>query len=141
MDPLQAAVLRVKLQSLDSWNARRQLVAERYLKELSIAGIDLPDIPTYAKTSWHLFVIRVDDRDELRSFLAQRGIETQIHYPLSPMWQEAYAGDYKELRQEFHATRKLDETLLSLPMGPHLGQAEQHATIESIKEFFAKNRN
>src|SRR2546426_2294581 len=82
LDTLQAAVLRVKLRHLDKWNDARRRCAELYGELLAPRGIATPLSQPWAEHVWHLYVIRVARRDELRAFLGERGIETGIHYPL-----------------------------------------------------------
>src|SRR6185295_4654883 len=84
LDELQAAVLRVKLKHLDDWNRRRGQVAAWYLEHLPTAfsTFDLPVVPDWASPCWHLFVVRVADRDRVQAMLAERGVETLIHYPI-----------------------------------------------------------
>ena len=129
LDELQAALLREKLPLLAEWNLRRARVAARYLAELK--GVTLPAVATGAVPSWHLFVIRSPRRDELRAFLAARGIETQIHYPSPPHLQPAYAGPLLKLP----VAEQLAREVLSMPMGPHLSDEQAGAVIAAINEF------
>ena len=90
LDPLQAAVLRVKLRHLDAWNARRRVIADTYLQELEGTGVVAPIAPQWAGSVWHLFVIRHPARDALQRHLTEAGIGTLIHYPIPPHKQQAY---------------------------------------------------
>jgi dTDP-4-amino-4,6-dideoxygalactose transaminase len=120
LDELQAAFLRVKLKKLDEWNERRCTVAAKYLERLS--GVDsllLPFVPDWAEPVWHLFVVRCSKRDALQQRLAAAGIGTLVHYPIPPHLSGAYA-DAKWKRGNFPIAEELAETVLSLPMGPHL---------------------
>lgn len=135
LDPLQAAVLRAKLPHLDIWNARRRSIAVRYLRELSdIPDLRLPTVAAYAEPSWHLFVIRSSRRDSLRQFLADAGVETMIHYPVPPHLSGAYAGT---VRGKFPAAEQAADTILSLPMGPHLKDDDVASVIQAVHRFFA----
>ncbi len=119
LDPLQAAVLRVKLRVLDDWNARRSRLAARYMAGLAGSGLRLPTVAADVSPVWHLFVVRHSKRDELQSQLAHAGIATLIHYPIPPHLQAAYAS--KNIRATLLpiASRMASE-VLSLPIGPQL---------------------
>ena len=122
MDELQAAFLRVKLGKLDEWNARRRGVAAIYQAELSgIMNLAPPFVPKWAEPVWHLFVLRHPKRDALQQKLAVADIGTLIHYPVPPHLSGAYS-DGQWLRGSFPIAEELSDTVLSLPMGPHLTQ-------------------
>ena len=120
LDPLQAAVLRVKLQHLENWTDRRGAIADRYTKGLAEIGLILPHVPNWADPSWHLYVVRSTERDALQARLYAAGIETLIHYPIPPHMQDAYAGLCLAPSSLPYA-RQLAGEVLSLPMGPQLG--------------------
>ena len=124
VDELQAAFLRVKLRKLDEWNSRRQAIAARYLAGLSDAD-DLirPFVPEWAEPVWHLFVIRHHERDAVQHKLGEAGIGTLIHYPVPPHRAGAYADGHWG-RGAFPIAEHLSETVLSLPMGPHLAAGQ-----------------
>ncbi len=139
LDPLQAAFLRVKLPFLPEWNARRAHIAQRYQAELAeIPGLILPQSPAHSQPCWHLFVIRHPQRDALQAFLRSSGIQTLIHYPIPPHLQPAYAemglrpGAYP-LSEQIHAQA------LSLPIGPHLTEAQAQRVIEAMRAFLDSN--
>lgn len=135
LDPLQAAFLSVKLKHLDKWNARRQQIARKYIEGLSgCSKIVLPVLVEEAESVWHLFVVQCAERDNLQAFLKQRGIETLIHYPVPPHLSQAYSEDFAE-KPDFPLTENLAASVLSLPMSPHLTEAEQDFTIETVREF------
>lgn len=119
LDPLQAAVLRVKLRHLDAWNSRRSAIARQYLDGLAGCGLTLPQVPDWADAVWHLFVIRHPQRDMLQSRLAEAGIGTLIHYPIPPHRQDAYVG-LGHVAEDFPIASRLAKEVLSLPIGPHL---------------------
>lgn len=127
LDPVQAAVLRVKLKCLDAWNARRQVIAHAYLAGLAGSGLALPQAPEWADPVWHLFVVRHAQRDELAKRLTEAGVGTLIHYPIPPHRQGAYA-DAGFAAEAFPVAEKIARTVLSLPIGPQLDQS----TITSI---------
>ena len=130
LDELQAAVLRLKLAHLDRWNERRRAIAGRYLRELE--GVALPRVRDGAESVWHLFVIRADDRDGVADRLAAAGVETLIHYPNAPHETGAYAGLAVDPDQVAGASR-LARSVLSLPIGPHLGEAEVGRVIAAVR--------
>jgi dTDP-4-amino-4,6-dideoxygalactose transaminase len=118
LDPIQAAVLRVKLKVLDEWNGRRKAIAKCYLEGLNSDILTLPHVPDYADHVWHLFVIRHSNRGQLQKVLNEAGIGTMIHYPIPPHLQDAYA-QYAYLRGSFPLTEALAEQVTSLPISPH----------------------
>ncbi len=126
LDPMQAAVLRVKLKYLDEWNVRRRSVAEHYFAELFDANLLLPFVPDWVDPVWHLFVIRHAQRDALRQSLADANIGSLIHYPIPPHKQKAYA-TMGFADNAFPITSRAANDVLSLPIGPHLkpGQVEE----------------
>lgn len=131
LDPIQAAVLRIKLRRLDEWNERRRCAAAKYLEALRGTRLHLPDVPDWAEPSWHLFVVRSEEREQLRSRLAAAGVETLIHYPLPPHRQEAYA-DSEIGSDTLPVADRLAATVLSLPMGPHLSADDQSRVIDAL---------
>ncbi|MCX8089433.1 MAG: DegT/DnrJ/EryC1/StrS family aminotransferase [Verrucomicrobiae bacterium] len=132
MDELQAAFLRAKLRRLDEWNERRRRIAARYLEALrGVPGLILPHVPDWAEPVWHLFVVRHPERDRLQQKLAEAGVGTLIHYPVPPHLSGAYAdGGWK--RGAFPIAESLADTVLSLPMGPHLTEAQVEAVIGAV---------
>lgn len=119
LDPIQAAVLEVKLRHLDAWNARRSALAQSYLRGLTDSGLSLPQVPGWAEPVWHLFVVRHPMRDLLQQKLAEAGIGSLIHYPVPPHLQKAY-GQLGYSPGDFPIAERLASEVLSLPMGPHL---------------------
>ncbi len=134
LDPIQAAVLRVKLAYLDEWNERRRLVAGLYLKQLANTGLTLPYVPEWGEPVWHLFVLRSSERDQLQKHLASQGIGTLIHYPIPPHRQQAYA---EMGLQEgcLPISEAIHREVLSLPIGPHLSMAQAGRVVEAVQSF------
>lgn len=135
LDELQAAFLRVKLSRLDEWNVRRNTVAKCYLEGLGGAeGLILPQVPDWSEPVWHQFVIRHPNRDAIQRKLAENGIGALIHYPIPPHLSGAYAGVGLQ-KGAFPIAEELAETVLSLPIGPHLSQQEVQAIIATIESY------
>jgi dTDP-4-amino-4,6-dideoxygalactose transaminase len=132
LDPIQAAVLRVKLEVLDEWTERRRAVASAYTKGLAQSDVILPHVPDWADPAWHLYVVRTSDRDALQDRLTEAGIGTLVHYPIPPHMQKAYA-DMQILPDAFPLARDLASEVLSLPMGPQLGLDQVHDTIVALQ--------
>ena len=126
LDPVQAAVLSVKLRHLDAWNARRAEIAGIYSDAINGVSVQTPLVPEWAKPSWHLYVIQSDERERLAEHLRRDGVETLIHYPTPPHRQKAYA----DAGHDLPIADRVASRILSLPIGPHLTheQAERVAT-------------
>ena len=136
LDPIQAAVLRVKLNHLDEWTERRLAIANVYTAGLAESGLNLPQAPEWAEPVWHLYVVRSPKRDALQASLTAAGIGTLIHYPIPPHMQAAYA-DIGIAHNDLPLARQLADEVLSLPIGPHLETAETHAVIRAISAISA----
>jgi dTDP-4-amino-4,6-dideoxygalactose transaminase len=135
LDSLQAALLWVKLRELDDWNMRRRRVAKQYLAGMSdIAELELPGVAEKAEPVWHLFVVRHPRRDGLQQHLSGAGIGTLIHYPVPPHLSPAYA-ERQFQRGDFPISEALADTVLSLPIGPHLPTAAVEKVIEAVRTF------
>ena len=139
LDEVQAAVLLAKLPHLDSWNARRQEIAARYCAEIRNPLVRVTPVPANPKShAWHVFPIFCETRDELQRFLKERGVETLIHYPITPHQQEAFDGVLSrgELRYgPLPIAEKLAKTELSIPMGPGMTDEQVAYVVESINIF------
>ena len=138
LSELQAAFLRVKLVHLAAWNARRVALARRYREALAgIDGLTLPWVPAWAEPVWHLFVVRTARRDALRDFLTNRGIGSQVHYPIPPH----LSGAYRHLGWKagrFPLAEALAQEVLSLPIGPHHTAAEIDEVAHAVRDFFGQ---
>jgi dTDP-4-amino-4,6-dideoxygalactose transaminase len=132
LDPIQAAVLRVKLGVLDEWNNRRVNIATTYTRELDHLPILLPKWEQDRSSVWHLYVIQVENRDFVRNAMAGRGIETGIHYPIPPHAQPCYKGQYGKMALD--RTLTISESVLSLPIGPHLSSSKVEEVISVLDE-------
>lgn len=119
LDPIQAAVLRVKLKHLDEWNSRRRLLAERYFMELSRTELILPKYELRAEPVWHLFVVRHRSRDKIVENLSNKGIGCLIHYPWPPHMQDAYKDELTKGRS-LNICEEMAKEIFSLPVGPQM---------------------
>ena len=138
LDSLQAAILNVKLKHLDSWVNKRIKVADKYLLELKgVEDIVLPIKQNCVKQAYHLFVIRTSKRDDLKLYLAERDIQTGIHYPISLPKLKAY--QYAEQANDQMFANTSDTSLLSLPIGEHLTDKDIMSVIMAVKSFFKTN--
>lgn len=134
LDELQAAFLRVRLHHLEDWNLRRRSIADLYRKRLTdLERVTLPEILPDVTSAWHLFVIRHPQRDELQRFLAERGIQSLIHYPVPPHRQRAYAQMTETL--SLPIADQLASEVLSLPIGPQLSVSDAERVIDEIASF------
>lgn len=133
LDPIQAAVLRVKLRYLDVWTERRRQIAQAYLQRITAPEIQLP-VPTKGRNpAWHLFVIRTPERNVLQAALTARNVQTLIHYPIPPHMQKAY--EYLGFKPgDFPVAKMQSEQVLSLPMGPHLSVDNCEYVATAINE-------
>lgn len=137
LDTLQAALLRVKLGYLDSWNEKRRKLAERYdtlLKD--VEGLRLFPRKSNIEHVFHLYVVRVKERAKLKAVLEDSGVSSQVHYPIPIHLQKSYEFlGYK--KGDFPVTEKLSDEILSLPLYPelHVEQIEYIGGV--IKEFYA----
>ncbi len=148
LDALQAAVLRVKLKHVTAWNQRRNQVAETYGRLLAKAGltaprsaaqlapVQLPHVLAEAYHAYHQYVIRAERRDELRRFLAERGVGTEVYYPIPMHLQQCflYLG-YTE--GSFPEAERAAREVLALPMFPELEPEEQEYAVAAMAQFYS----
>lgn len=132
LDPLQAAILRVKLVHLDAWTYRRRALAAQYLAGLAGTELILPHVPDWADPAWHLFVVRTKAREALQTRLSAASIVTLIHYPIPPHMQAAYA-DMKFAPEALPLARQLADEVLSLPIGPNLSPDDVETVLDRVK--------
>lgn len=132
LDELQAALLLVKLSSLDMETSYRRRVANCYLSSITNPRIVLPEVLDPHSHVWHLFVIRTENRDELQKYLFDKNIQTVIHYPIPPHKQKAY-NEYSNL--SLPITERIHETVLSLPISPVLEDTEVECIINALNQY------
>ena len=140
LDTLQAAVLRVKLKYLDKWNAARRQHAARYRLLLEKSQMVTPNEAPYAESVWHLYVVRVSQRDTFKEYLASRGINCGIHYPLPVHLQPAYH-DLGYKKGDFPVTEDYAQKIISLPMYGELTPELIARVAEAACEFADRNRS
>jgi dTDP-4-amino-4,6-dideoxygalactose transaminase len=131
LDELQAALLRVKLRHLDADNDARSRLAASYADALRGLPAVLPAVPQWASPVWHLYVIRVKQRDQVAELLKKDGIGTLVHYPIPPHLQPAYA-DMEYRAGAFPLAEGMAEEVLSLPMWPGMTNVQLNAVVEAI---------
>jgi len=137
LDGLQAAVLNAKLSALDEWNGLRREAASRY--DSLLAGLDLetPKVLADAEHIYHLYVVRVKQRDDVRAALAAKDVATGIHYPVPVHLLDAY----KELgygRGSFPEAEGAADEIMSLPMFPHITEEQQQFVAACLEEIVGK---
>ena len=132
LDELQAAILRVKLPHLDRDNTARKTVADLYLKEINNPLLQLPFVAKYGQSCWHLFVVRVQDRERFMAYLREHEILTAIHYPLPPHKQAAYS-EWND--HSYPITEVMHKEIISLPMSPALTDNIVLEIIQVIENY------
>ena len=135
LDEMQAAFLRVKLGRLDVWNEDRKRIAERYLREIQNPLIVLPPKSSDEYDHvYHVFVVRSEKRDELESYLNQKGIGTVKHYPVPMHLQPCYA-DLEIAKGSLPIAEEISNTVLSIPMYYGMTEEEISYVVECINSF------
>jgi dTDP-4-amino-4,6-dideoxygalactose transaminase len=141
LDSLQAAILRVKFRYLDQWAEARRENAQRYRALFQSAGVVLSgavQLPAEAAAALHVynqFVIRVRERDKLRAYLSERGIGTEIYYPV-PLHLQVCFKDLGHHAGDFPESERAAEEALAIPVYPELGAASQSRIVETIASFY-----
>jgi len=134
LDELQAAFLRIKLRQLDAHNEHRRRIARLYRRNIQHSEVQLPTLRgEESEHVWHLFVVQSPDRAGLADHLAQRNVETLIHYPIAPHKQDCFRGllsDYK-----LDITERIHQRVLSLPIGPTLSEKQAEAVIDGVNSW------
>jgi dTDP-4-amino-4,6-dideoxygalactose transaminase len=142
LDTIQAAILLVKFKYLEKWTAERQKNAGRYQGLFqhflsSVKGLKLPTIQYQNRHIFHQYVIRVPERDRLRKFLTEKGIGTDIYYPVPLHLQECYS--YLNYRRgDLPNSEKASEEVLALPVYPELTEDQQKVVVDGIKTFYRR---
>jgi dTDP-4-amino-4,6-dideoxygalactose transaminase len=141
LDEIQAAILRVKLKRLEGWNARRRELARMYDERLKDSGVLAPEIPSDIRRHvFYTYTIRVTGgrRDDLRKYLGERGIGTQIHYPV-PIHLQQSAEFLGYRKGDMPVTEKVASEVLSLPMFAELTDEQLERVSDSVRSFMKGN--
>lgn len=136
LDEYLAAFLRLRLKTLDTENKKRQHLASLY-NEILCANdqIICPKMEIEGEQVWHMYVIRIKQRDELKKFLLQKNIPTQIHYPIPCHLSKCY--EFLGFKKgDFPITEEISNCALSLPMGPHLSEEQILYIAKNVSDFF-----
>ena len=139
LDEVQAAVLRVKLPHLETWNAGRREVARRYdalIREAEIPGVVTPEVLADTMPVFHQYTIRVKDRDRVQKALAERGIQTMVYYPV-PLDQQAVHAHLGHGPLDFPVSARAAREVLSLPIFPEITPEQQREVVEALKAVAA----
>jgi dTDP-4-amino-4,6-dideoxygalactose transaminase len=138
LDSIQAAILLAKVGKLAAWNEARRKAAARYGELLGGVPVEVPYVEDYAYHIYHQYTIKVDRRDDLRSYLSDKGIGTAVHYPLGLHQQKAYAPlGYKE--GDLPNCDEASTRVISLPMFPEIEESEIEYVCKSINGFYGNN--
>jgi dTDP-4-amino-4,6-dideoxygalactose transaminase len=132
LDEIQAAILSVKLKYLDEVINRRRNIADYYMQNINNTNIVLPTNLVRNEHSWHLFVIRALDRDELQKYLKNHNVQTLIHYPIPPHKQKAYQ-NLKSLKLPL--TERIHKEALSIPLYETLKDASVEYIVNVINDY------
>lgn len=134
LDAIQAGMLQVKLKYLPEWTKGRQAAARRYRELLAPAGLTIPYEPEWSRAVYHLYVVRVEQRDEFMKAMATAGIGTAIHYPIPLHQQRAY--EYLGYRKgDFLVAEKVAPQIVSLPMYPELKAESQQRVVMTMGQI------
>jgi len=141
LDAIQAGFLRIKLRRLQEWNKKRRMNARSYDELLdNVDEVRIPFIPEWTRCVYHLYVIRVQDRDDLQRYLDERGIGTGLHYPVPLHLQKAY--QWMNSRQwNLPVSEKVADEILSLPMHPELTQEQVKRVAGEIGCFVSATKD
>jgi dTDP-4-amino-4,6-dideoxygalactose transaminase len=135
LDELQAGLLRVKLSHLNELNLEREIIVKKYLKEIKNPLIILPEVNEECTHVWHLFAVRVNNRDKFQKYLEKNEIGTVIHYPIPPHLSKAY--EYMEYKiGDLPITEEYSNTVISMPLYNGMTDEELSYTIEKINTYF-----
>lgn len=134
LDEIQAAMLRVKLPYLEAETIRRQHIAQTYRSGIMNPLVTLPNVIDELAHVWHLFVVRCEKREALQAYLAEKGIQTLIHYPVAPHKQQAYS-QWNSI--SLPLTEEIHQQVLSLPLDPTMSDESVAKVISAVNGFNA----
>lgn len=134
LDALQAAILQAKFPHLDAWNEKRRELAHRYSEQLGSSGVVIPAEREWGKHVYHLYIVRSEKREALQAFLKQKGIASEVYYPLPPhLSTPCRKFGYKE--GDFPHAEKASSETFALPLYPELTLSQQDEVIAAVKSF------
>lgn len=135
LDELQAAFLSVKLKYLDEWNEARREIAKKYTYSIHNPKVKLPLLPKNIQEHvFHIYPVLVEEREKFRTFLCERKIETNVHYPIPIMEQKSYAGEVDRV-DRYPITKRICAQEISLPLYPGMSQEQIEWVIDAVNEF------
>ena len=137
LDGIQGAVLSAKLPRLEGWNDRRRQAAERYNQLLADVDVVTPAEMPYAKHIYHVYVIRVKNRDEVKQGMAEKGVGCGMHYPIPIHLLDAYKR-FNRPKGTYPVTEAAAEEILSLPMFPEITAEQQQYVVDSLADVLGK---
>ncbi|MBS2037770.1 DegT/DnrJ/EryC1/StrS family aminotransferase [bacterium] len=136
LDEVQAAVLRVKLRHLERWNEKRRAVAAKYSEHLK-GFVTPPPVAPGCQHVFHQYTLRTTRRDEMMTYLNEKGVGAIIYYPLALHLQQVYAAMGHKLG-DFPVTEKAQDEVLSLPMYPELNEGQIEQVVQTVKDFHSQ---
>jgi dTDP-4-amino-4,6-dideoxygalactose transaminase len=136
LDPLQAAILGVKLPHLDGDNRRRAAIADQYSRALADLPLTLPQVRPDSRHVFHLYAMAGAGRDRLTAHLAAQGVQAGIHYPMPAHRHKGYADKVRLPKAGLPITMRLAKTTLSLPMYPELGDGDVARVIAAVRSHY-----
>lgn len=134
LDEIQAAFLNVKLKYIQNDIKARRLIANYYLDNITNSEIILPSVLNKNAHVWHLFVVRIKNREKLQKYLSENGIQTLIHYPIPPYKQKAYLNFNKI---SFPLTESICDEILSIPISPNLSNDQTNFVVNALNNFIS----
>jgi len=135
LDEIQAAILEVKLKTIDASNKKRAVISKKYIEDLNGLPLDFQEVLPLAQSANHIFIIRTKNRNGLKKFLHKHGVMSDIYYPFPLHMQPAFNMFYSKLPN----TERISKEILALPLHPNLAVKDQDKVIETIKIYFKKN--
>ena len=134
LDEMQAAILRVKLKHVDAWNTRRREIVEIYNERLGAAGISIPTVAPDRTHVYHLYIIRVKNRERLKEQLKQRGIASEIYYP-QPLHLAAPCRELGWVEGSLPVAEQAAQETLALPLYPEMTDEQINEVITTVIEL------
>ncbi|AZZ77557.1 erythromycin biosynthesis sensory transduction protein eryC1 [Pseudomonas sp. RU47] len=138
LDEMQAAILRVKLPHLDTWNAQRRSIAQRYNNAFAHLDMQLPHSINEDFVA-HLYVVRVKNRDDFAQYMSSHQISTDIHYPVADHMQPAYNSS-KSKSMSLSQTEEACQSVISLPCFPGLPDEDVQRVIDAVVKYFSEGK-